>query len=190
MRKVCYVIGVAKSFLERLALNRAISENDYWRLPVDDKGHENFMPVGRGRRTSDKCGEWRSFMVCDHKELHKGVFVEGVDCTGKIVVTHQHLWCHRSECPVCFIRGWSVREARNIEGRLAVASERGFGEVEHLTVSVSPEDYDLPEEKLRRKSREALLRRGVMGGAMIFHAYRRDKQRQVLVWAPHWKSVV
>jgi len=177
---------VSRSVLERVRLNRAILENDYWTLPVDDKGHENFMPVGRGRRTSDMCGRWMSFMVCDHKESHRGVVVDGVDCNGKIVVTHQHMWCHRSECPVCFIRGWSVRQARSIVGRLAVASERGFGEPEHMTVSVCPEDHDLPEEKLREKSRLALLRRGVIGGTMIFHGFRKDKRRQVLVYSPHY----
>lgn len=189
MREVCSGAGVAKSFVDRLALNRAILENEYWRLPVDDKGHENFVPVGRGRRTSDMCGKWRSFMVCDNKESHQGVVVDGVDCTGKVVVTHQHLWCHRPECPVCFIRGWSVREARRIEGRLTVASERRFGEVEHMTVSVSPEDYDLPEEKLREKSRMALLKRGVLGGCMLFHGYRKDRKRGVLVWNPHYHAL-
>lgn len=153
----------SKSFLDRLRLNRAILENDYWKLPVDSRGHENYQPVGRGARTSNLCGRWSSFQVCDHKELHEGVVVDGIDCTGKIVVSHSHLWCHKSSCPVCFIRGWSVREARNIEGRLAVASELGFGEVEHLTVSVPVEDYGLSEEVLRRKSRMALLVRGVLG---------------------------
>jgi hypothetical protein len=76
-------VAAERSFLARLALNRAILENDYWRLPVGDKGHENFMPVGRGRRTSDKCGEWRSFMVCDHKELHTGLSLKVLIARGK-----------------------------------------------------------------------------------------------------------
>jgi len=182
-----FMIGCeSKSFPDRLRLNRAILKNDYWKLPVDRKGHENYQPVGHGQRTSDFCGKWLSFQVCDHKELHEGVVVDGIDCTGKIVVSHSHLWCHKSSCPVCFIRGWSVREARNIEGRLEVASERGFGDVEHLTVSVPVEDYGLSEEVLRRKSRMALLVRGVLGGVMIFHGYRKDRRRGVLSWSPHY----
>lgn len=178
--------AAVRSFLERLALNRAILKNDYWRLPVDDVGHENYEPVGRGRRTSDMCARWVTFNVCDHKELHEGVVVDGVDCTGKVVVSHQHMWCHKSTCPLCFIRGWSVREARKIEGRLAVASERGYGEVEHMTVSPPVEDYGLSEDILRKKCRAALLVRGVLGGAMIFHGYRKDRQRGVLAWSPHY----
>jgi len=179
-------VRIISSVSERARLNRAILENDYWTLPVDDKEHENFMPVGRGARTSNLCGKWLSFQVCDNKELHEGVVVDGIDCTGKIVVSHSHLWCHKSSCPICFIRGWSVREARNIEGRLTAASERGFGEVEHLTASVPVEDYGLSEEALRRKCRMALLVRGVLGGVMIFHGYRKDRLRGVLSWSPHY----
>jgi len=175
-----------RGFSERLRLNHQILDNAYWYLPVVDKGHANFMPVGRGRRTSPSCGQWRHFLVCGNVEGHAGVVLKGVDYTGKLVVTHQHLWCHSSSCPVCFIRGWSVREARNIEGRLVVGSERGFGEVEHLTVSVPFESHGLLEEVLRERSRLALLVRGVLGGGMIFHGYRKDKVRKVLSWSPHY----
>lgn len=41
------------------------------------------MPVGRGRRTSDICGRWRGFMICDKKELHQGVVVDGVALENK-----------------------------------------------------------------------------------------------------------
>jgi len=44
-----------RSFSRRLRLNRAILKNKYWSLPVDDKGHENYMPVGRGVRSSVVC---------------------------------------------------------------------------------------------------------------------------------------
>ena len=52
-----------KSYLRRLSLNKAISTNPYWFLPVDDKGHENFMPVGRGVPSSDWCGRYRGLLV-------------------------------------------------------------------------------------------------------------------------------
>lgn len=52
------VEAVSRSFSERLRLNRAILENKYWMLPVDDAGHENFQPVGRGVKSSDYCGKW------------------------------------------------------------------------------------------------------------------------------------
>lgn len=105
---------VNRSLNERLRLNHAILNNKYWFLPVDDEGHENYIPVGRGVRSSEFCGRWTSLSVCKNVEGHKGVSLGGTDCTGKVVVRHNHMWCSNSKCPVCFIRGWSTREARSI----------------------------------------------------------------------------
>ena len=180
------VEGAKRSFAERLRLNSAIVKNKYWVLPVDDVGHENYMPVGRGVKSSNVCGRWMSFSVCKNVEGHKGIFVDGMDCTNKVVVRHNHLWCHKSSCPICFIRGWSVRGARSIEGRLVEAVKRGFGKVGHIVVSVSAKDYGLCESVLRKKCRDVLLDRGVIGGCMIFHGYREDRSRGVLAWSPHY----
>ena len=179
-------MAVDETFFERLRLNRSILKNKYWVLPYDDTGHESFAPVGRSQQTSDFCGRWLSYSVCKNKEAHKGGVLKGVDFTGKIVVSHNHMWCTSSSCPVCFNRGWSVRGARKIEGRIAEGSNRGLGDAEHVTVSVPVADRDLPESVLRRKCRSALLDRGVHGGCMIFHGYRMNKQRRCLVWSPHY----
>jgi hypothetical protein len=175
-----------RDFERRFRLNRQIIEKLYWILPVDDVGHENFMPVGRGVKSSDLCGSWRSLSVCKNVEGHEGGSLGGVDCTGKVIVRHNHMWCHKSSCPVCFIRGWSVREARSIEGRHVEGDRRGFGKVEHVVVSVPVADRDLPERVMRKKCRDALRDRGVVGGCMIFHGFRIDGKRGVLSWSPHY----
>lgn len=36
--------AVKRDFERRLSLNRAILEKRYWFLPVDDKGHEDYVP--------------------------------------------------------------------------------------------------------------------------------------------------
>ena len=183
------VDDVDKSFSRRLRLNRAILNNKYWMLPVDDKGHENYAPVGRGVKSSDFCGRWTSASVCKNVEGHKGAVLGGVNYTGKIVVKHNHMWCNKSSCPICFARGWSVRGARSIEGRLLEAMNRGLGEVEHITVSVPVADRDLPESVLRVKCRDALRDRGVTGACMIFHGFRIDRARECLVWSPHYHAL-
>lgn len=175
-----------RSLVLRTSLNQAILKNLYWTLPVDNKGHENWMPAGRGVKSSDFCGRWASYMVCKNIAGHEGVVVGGVNYSGKVVVRHKHLWCHKATCPVCFIRGWSVRGAKSIEGRLLEGEKRGLGEVEHITVSPKPADRDLPESVLRLKCREALLDRGVEGGCMIFHGFRINRGRKVLEWSPHY----
>jgi hypothetical protein len=175
-----------RSLSERVHLNRQILENKYWFLPVDDKEHEDFVPVGRGKRSSHLCGEYRGLMVCKNVEEHKGVVVNGVDCTGKVAVRLQHFWCKNSSCPVCFIRGWSVRGAKFIEGRVEEGVKRGFGKIEHVVVSVSKADRDLRESVLRKKCRHFLKVCGVVGGCMIFHGFRIDRKRGCLKWSLHY----
>ena len=180
---------VDKSFSRRLRLNRRILENRYWMFRVDDVGHENYEPVGRGVPSSPLCGRWVGFNVCFDVEAHKGVFVNGEDCTDKVVVRHKHMFCNKSSCPICFISGWSTRRARGVEGRFVEADRRGFGKVEHVVVSVAVADRCLPESVLRKKCRDALKDRSIVGGCMIFHGYRVDKKRRVLVWSPHYHSL-
>jgi len=183
------VEAVNRSFSERLALNRQILKNKYWFLPVDDVGHSNYMPVGRGVKTSDLCGRWVGYWVCKNVEGHEGVHVGDVDCTNKVVVRHRHLWCNKSSCPICFIRGWSVRDARSIVGRLTEGENRSFGKIEHITVSVAVADRDLPESVLRKRCRDALVDRGVSGACMIFHGFREREDRLALVWSPHYHAL-
>ena len=179
----------ARSLDERVRLNRAILQNKYWVLPVENGGHANYSPVGRGVKSSDFCGRWDSLVACKNVEAHKGVFLGGADCTGKVVVRHKHLWCHKSSCPICSSRGWSVREARSIEGRLVEAEKRGLGKPEHVTVSVPVVDRELPEPVLRVKCRKALFDRGVVGGCMIFHGFRINREHQRLEWSPHYHTL-
>jgi len=178
-----------KSYSRRLRLNSAIVENLYWVLPVDDKGHENFVPVGRGVPSSTLCGKHVGINTCDNMEGHEGVSIGGRDCTDMVVIRHRHMWCKRSLCPTCFIRGWSVRGAGSITSRLEEGVRRGFGKVEHVVVSPAVVDRKLSESVLRKKCRDALFDRGVLGGCMIFHGYRRDKKRDVLGFRPHYHAL-
>ena len=178
-----------RSLSERVRLNRKILENKYWFLPVDDKGHENFVPVGRGAKSSDWCGKVRGLVVCKNVDSHKGIVVNDVDCSSKVLARLQHFWCKNAQCPMCFIRGWSVRGAKTIVGRLETGAKRGFGKVEHVVVSVSEADHDLNESVLRKKCRDALLACGVLGGCMIFHGFRIDRERECLKWSPHYHSL-
>ena len=177
---------VDKSYSRRLQLNSAIFKNPYWVLPVDDIGHADYVPVGRGVKSSPLCGKHVGVSVCKNVEGHKGLFLGTDDATGKVVSRHRHMWCHRSLCPTCFIRGWSVRGARSIESRLEEGVKRGLGKVEHVMVSVAVADRNLSEYSMRKKCRDVLFDRGVVGGCMIFHGYRVDKERGVLVWSPHY----
>jgi hypothetical protein len=103
-----------RAYLVRLALNSALSKNLYWRLPIDDEGHKNYSPVGRGVRSSDWCARWMTYLICRRTDLHKGVLVNGLDCSAKVVVRHQHYWCNKSSCPTCARASSNIFVSENI----------------------------------------------------------------------------
>lgn len=142
-------------------------------LPVNTWGRfGEYELVGNGKQTSDKCGTWRRFDGCLHVERHAGIVdLNSVNYTGKMYWIKRFYSCDRPECPICFKRGWAVREAKAIEARLAEASKK-FGRVEHIIVSVPSADYGLKYERLKAKMIRVLASRGVLGGVLIVHAFR------------------
>jgi hypothetical protein len=158
-----------------------ISEYDSW--PVDGGFRSDFTLVGRGTVASPYCGRHMCYHVCTRDQLHDGVY------KGKDYYFNQVMSCHRPSCPRCWKYGWAVREARSIDSRFSTAEKvlgLPYGDVEHLAASVPPKDYGLPFEVLRRNAIVSLKLRNVIGGGLIFHGHRKDRNRRVLVWSPHF----
>lgn len=177
---------IARSFENRLRLNPEITKNAYWYYPVLDDGHGNFVQAGRGNVASDWCARPKCHRTCHEKEYHKGVVVNGNDFTDKVAVLIQHYWCHRFLCPKCFARGAAVRGARSAAARLAVASERGCGDIEHVVFSVPHDNWNLSFSVLNTMVQDVAMDRGVTGGCLMFHGRRIDRKRRVLFWSPHF----
>lgn len=145
--------------------------------------------VGHGKQTSEKCGSFRRFVGCTRREFHnKVVFDEKsgslVDFSGKGWFKPVFHSCDKPSCPICYERGWAVREAGNIEFRLKEASKH-FGLVEHIIVAVPSKLYGLSFEELYKKMYRALSVRGVVGGVVIPHGFRFGVHR-VWHWSPHF----
>lgn len=170
----------------RLELNPEIMKNPYWFLPVE-AGHEEYQQAGFGGRTSEDCGRFSHFVVCEDVEHHKGIIIDGQDFTGKLAVSVVPRFCHRATCCVCFARGWATREAHQMEARLDTAVERGLGEVEHIVLSAPMAESDLPLDVLKEKARVAGEVRGITGSGTIFHG-RRNKYG-MLVWSVHFHAL-
>ncbi len=151
--------------------------------------------VGHGKITNFSCGKFLGFQGCAHVELHNKVTLDGVNYSGKVFARKVHCTCHKPTCPICFKYGWAVREAKTITARLEECSKH-FGQVEHIIVSVPQRDYGLSLEDLRQKAVHTVLKtRGIIGGVMIFHAFR-YRNRGILLkgvfnprgwyWSPHF----
>jgi hypothetical protein len=162
--------------------------NEFW-------SYGDYELVGHGKITNTNCGKFLGFHGCVRTELHDKTTLDGVNYCGKVFVRKVHCTCHKPTCPICYKHGWAVREAKMIEARLSECSKH-FGQVEHIIVSVPKSDYGLTLESLRSKAVQVVMKkRGVIGGVIIFHAFR-YRNRGILLggvfhpygwyWSPHF----
>jgi len=146
--------------------------------------HSGFSLVGNGNVTNSRCGTFASHWGCVCVELHDKITLDGHDHRGKVYVQKVFNSCDKPSCPVCYKRGWAVREAGKIEGRLKEAANR-FGQVEHIVCSVPVKDYGLDLAHLRKKVIAVLSSCGVVGGCIIFHGFR-YRQGKGWFWNVHF----
>jgi hypothetical protein len=140
--------------------------------------------VGHGRITSPYCGQFVKFKGCLNVHLHNKITLEGVNYADKIFVRKVRFSCGKPSCPICYKRGWAVREAGNIEARLNEAHKR-YGLVEHIVVSVPTRSYGLSLKALRAEAIKALKVRKVIGGVLVYHAFRYNR-RKCWYFSPHF----
>lgn len=163
-------------------------KNEFWSFG-------EYELVGHGKVSSFNCGKFLGFRGCARTDLHDKTTLDGVNYSGKVFVRKVHCTCHKPTCPICYKHGWAVREAKMIAARLVECSKH-FGQVEHIIVSVPQSDYGLTLEKLRSKAvHEVMKNRGIVGGVLIFHAFR-YRNRGILLkgifhphgwyWSPHF----
>lgn len=130
-----------------------------------------FARVGTGQQTNSFCGLTLGFKGCLNVHFHSHISLDSKNHTGNVFIRKVVHSCDKPECPICFKRGWAVREASAVEYRIKEASKL-FGIAEHITVSVPEADYGLPYPKIKLKVLNALRNRGILGGVLIFHAQR------------------
>lgn len=128
-----------------------------------------FQYVGMEKATNSTCGTYLCLLACSDVEAHKGVVVDGVLCTGKVIAQKVLRSCDKPTCKVC-LNSWKVRLANKIGSRLFALSSL-FGKIEHITISVPKKDYGLSYKDIKKKVLEVALDRGVSGN-MIVHAFR------------------
>lgn len=148
-----------------------------------------FQLVGHAPKpTNEKCGTFRKVVGCSRVELHnKTIFDKDgrlLDCRDKGFFRPVFHSCDKPSCPICYERGWAVREAKNIEFRLEQASKR-FGLAEHIIVALPPKYWGFCYEELQKLCDHVLKSRGIVGGVKLFHGFRYDVKRQWW-WSPHF----
>jgi hypothetical protein len=99
--------------------------------------------------------------------------------------------CDRPTCPRCAKYGWATRQAQSGEQRVKAfangytdnegVKHSGFGEAEHIIISNPESDYELPYDKLKAKTLKIAFGLGIVGGCIIFHAFRFANKREARI---------
>ena len=176
-----------KSSVSKANVLPSVLEDDFDEEPVEVGNFDlgDFELVGHGEVTNENCGRFSGYFYgCLRVDLHKLITLDGVNYAGKVYAKPYFHSCDKPSCPVCFKYGWVVREARSIVARLEVASKR-FGLVEHVVCSVPTKDYGLSFNAMRLKAVKVLKSRGIVGGVLVFHAFRFNLEKW-WYFSPHW----
>lgn len=156
----------------------------------------NWLLVGHGEVTNEKCGVFSKYWGCDREDLHKLIKLDGASYEGKVYVRMGHHYCYKPSCPKCFKHGYAVRAADRINARVQEARKK-FGDFEHIVISVPPKDYGLSYDTLKKKVNDILIARGIIGGCKIFHGFRFATRKESLrrgvpegwYWSPHFHVI-
>lgn len=154
-------------------------------VPIIDKDiagcydkRSGFEKVGIGKVTAATCGQHLRYSGCSKELLHDKI-VDGVNYAGKAFMTDVVMSCGKPSCPKCFLLGWAARLSWKIEGRLLAVSAKlkeispKSCDIEHIICSIPPKDYGITDyEVMKVRARKVLRLRGIIGGTMIFHAFR------------------
>jgi len=135
--------------------------------------YKNYQLVGCGDVTSPLCQKYRETWACLDVDAHKGKMWKGEDSTNNGFFRKIHYSCKKPSCCLCY-EDWALKQAHMIDDRIKVASKR-WGLCEHFVLSFPMKYYYLSEEELLKLAQEALLRRGIVGGCVIKHAFRYDE---------------
>lgn len=168
----------------------AVEEDDFDEdVPVETPAIEwdGFELVGHGKVTNEHCGKFRSFYGCLRVDLHNKIAMvkvydreekrdKVVSTLGKVYVRRVVHSCGKPSCPVCYKYGWAGRQARKAELRLVELSKR-WGQVNHIVVTFPKKFWHLKSDTLKKKAREVLRVRRVIGGFVIFHCFRYNTKK-------------
>lgn len=139
-------------------------------VSFNDGVMHGFRLCGHGVERKPDCGKFSHYVGCVNVAGHGNTLLG--DFSGKVYAKPVFKSCDNPRCPTCYLLGYAVREAHRVDVRLGEASNRLQRRIEHSMISLPEKDYDLPYKEQKRRLRVGLDKRGVIGGAFVFHHAR------------------
>ena len=144
-------------------------EYNGWTLPGNKESH-------------DWCGSWQT-KGCMNLKGH-----ENTDYPGKIFIKRYQKSCYRASCEKCF-KKWLARESNKATSRIATYAKKSGKPPKHVVVSVPYWHYDTEFKELRKCVYRVLKKVNAVGGTVIFHPFRFNKQERIWYYSPHFHII-
>lgn len=127
----------------------------------------------------DDCGDWK-FKGCLDVKAHKNS-----EFKGKVFVKTFQKCCFRASCELC-VKKWAGRESNKATRRIEKYFKLSGKPPKHIVVSVPNWLHNLDHKTMKKEAYRILKKVGAIGGAMIFHPYRFNKELKIWHYSPHF----
>jgi hypothetical protein len=160
-----------------LEILEELHRSSNWHVVEQDGWH---LPATKEKR--DDCGKWQT-KGCLNVSAHVGSAWEG-----KVFVKSYQKSCYRADCEICY-KKWMGRESNKATRRIEKYQELSEKQAKHVVISVPNWLQYVPASNLRKKAYSILKEVGCIGGTLIFHPFRFDKDANRWYYSPHFHVV-
>jgi len=127
----------------------------------------------------DFCGLWQTKGCLNDREHRRLGF------GNKIFVKQYQRSCFRAVCKICYSK-WLGRQANKATRRIKKYEELTRKNAKHIIVSPPSWLYGKDVKELKKDVYRILKKVGCVGGALIYHPFRFNKEKRLWYFAPHF----
>jgi len=151
------------------SLNWFSIEHDGWKLPgTKDK--------------RDDCRKWFT-KGCLNVPGHQNSYFPN-----KVYIKSFQKSCYRAACEMCY-KKWMARDSNKATRRIEVYERKSDDSAKHIIVSPPSWIHHKPVRELRKEAYKVLKKVGAIGGALIYHPFRYNKDFRRWYFSPHFHIV-
>jgi len=152
-------------------------ESTNWYTINQDGWH---LPATKDAR--DDCGKWFTKGCLNVSAHHNTEF------SGKVFIKSFQKHCYRADCEICY-KKWMARESNKATRRIEKYEKQSGKPAKHIIVSPPSWKHYTTIKELRKEAYKILKEIGAIGGSVIFHPFRYDKNIKRWYYSPHFHVI-
>ncbi|MBI4131018.1 MAG: hypothetical protein HY476_00825 [Nitrosarchaeum sp.] len=144
-------------------------EHDGWKLPATKDAKED-------------CGKWKT-KGCLNVVAH-----QHTEHKGKAYIKTFQNSCYRASCEICH-KKWMARESNKATRRIQKYERLSKSPAKHIIISPPYWKHFHPIRELRKEAYRVLKEVGAVGGSLIFHPFRYNRDYKKWYYSPHFHII-